>query len=96
MLKKSRFLAMIAAIACISFSCTSTKPEPEEETVSQVITATVESDGSSAVWSTSDQLGVYTDASEKNVKYTNSASNNAAQASFKASTEVKPKLLRQQ
>lgn len=80
---------MIAAIACISFSCTSTKPEPEEETVSQVITATVESDGSSSVWATSDQLGVYTDASEKNVKYTNSASKNAASATFKASTEVK-------
>ena len=89
MLKHTRFLAMIAAIACISFSCTSTKPEPEEETVSQVITATIENDGSSSVWATSDQLGVYTDASEKNVKYTNSASKNAASATFKASTEVK-------
>ncbi len=88
MLKKSRFLAAIAAIAGISFSCTPSTPEPEE-TVSQKITASVVDNGGAAgQWSTSDQIGVYTDASEKNVKYTNSASNNAASASFEASTEV--------
>lgn len=88
MLKKSRFLAAIAAIAGISFSCTPSTPEPEE-TVSQKITASVVDNGGAAgQWSTSDQIGVYTDASEKNVKYTNTATKNAASASFEASTEV--------
>ncbi len=89
MLKKSRFLAAIAAIAGISFSCTPSTPEPEE-TVSQKITASVVDNGGAAgQWSTSDQIGVYTDKSEKNVKYTNTATKAASSASFKASTEVK-------
>lgn len=78
-----------AAIACIgfSFSCTPSYPEVEE-TVSQKMSATIESGDASAVWATSDQLGVYTDKSEKNVKYANTASRSASQAVFKASSEV--------
>ena len=79
----------MAAIACIgfSFSCTPSYPEVEE-TVSQKMSATIESGDASAVWATSDQLGVYTDKSEKNVKYANTASRSASQAVFKASSEV--------
>lgn len=52
------------------------------------MSATIESGDASAVWATSDQLGVYTDKSEKNVKYANTASRSASQAVFKASSEV--------
>lgn len=52
------------------------------------MSATIESGDASAVWATSDQLGVYTDKSEKNVKYANTASSSASQAVFKASSEV--------
>lgn len=52
------------------------------------MSATIESGDASTVWSTSDQLGVYTDKSEKNVKYTNTASSSASEAVFKASAEV--------
>lgn len=70
------------------FSCTPSVPEVEE-TVSQQITATIaNSEDVQTVWSTSDQLGVYTNKSEKNVKYANSASKNSAEAAFKASTKV--------
>jgi hypothetical protein len=40
------------------------------------------------MWSTGDQLGIYTEKSEKNVKYTNAATISAAEAIFKASTKV--------
>lgn len=52
------------------------------------MSATIESGDASVVWATSDQLGVYTDKSEKNVKYANTASSSASQAVFKASSEV--------
>ena len=52
------------------------------------MSTTIESGDASAVWATSDQLGVYTDKSEKNVKYANTASRSASQAVFKASSEV--------
>ena len=55
------------------------------------MSATIESGDASAVWATSDQLGVYTDKSEKNVKYANTASRSASQAVFKASSEVSGK-----
>lgn len=55
------------------------------------MSATIESGDASAVWATSDQLGVYTDKSEKNVKYANTASSSASQAVFKASSEVSGK-----
>ncbi|MBO5106881.1 MAG: CotH kinase family protein [Bacteroidales bacterium] len=88
-MKKNVFISAMAAIACIgfSFSCTPSYPEVEE-TVSQKMSATIESGDASAVWATSDQLGVYTDKSEKNVKYANTASRSASQAVFKASSEV--------
>lgn len=89
MIKSTRFILTAAAIVAMAASCTSTKPEPEE-TVSQKITANVvDNGGTKGVWTSSDQIGVYTDKSEKNVKYTNTATKNAASASFKASTEVK-------
>ena len=89
MILKFRNILTAAAIIAMAASCTSTKPEPEE-TVSQKITANVvDNGGTKGVWTSSDQIGVYTDKSEKNVKYTNTATKNAASASFKASTEVK-------
>ena len=89
MILKFKNILTAAAIVAMAASCTSTKPEPEE-TVSQKITASVVDNGGVAgQWSTSDQIGVYTDKSEKNVKYTNTATKAASSASFKASTEVK-------
>ena len=89
---KTRLFAAVAAIAAIagfSFSCTPSQPEPEE-TVSQKITASVvDNDGAGKQWASADVIGVYTDKSEKNIKYTNTATKNATSASFKASTEVK-------
>ena len=88
MFKHTRIFAAFAAIACISFSCTSSKPEVEE-TVSQKITASVvDNDGAGKQWASGDVLGVYTDKSEKNVKFTNTASKNAASASFEAASEM--------
>lgn len=83
-MKRIQILAAFAAIACISFGCSHTQPE-EEETVSQKITASIVDNGSGAAWTTTDALGVYTDASEKNVKYTCTSS---SKGTFQASTEV--------
>ncbi len=83
-MRKHFILAAFAAIACISFSCTPSEPEVEE-TVSQQITATIADNGSGASWASSDVIGVYTDASEKNVKYSCSS---ASKGTFKAVAEV--------
>ena len=83
-MKRNFVFAVIAAIACISFSCTPSEPEVEE-TVSQKVTATITDNDSGAAWTSSDALGVYTDASEKNVKYTCTS---ASKGTFTASTEV--------
>ena len=89
MILKFKNILTAAAIIAMAAGCTPSTPEPEE-TVSQKITASVVDNGGAAgQWSTSDQIGVYTDASEKNVKYTNTATKTASSASFKASTEVK-------
>ena len=85
-MRRKLFLAALAAIACISFSCTQTEPE-EEVKVSQKITASIADNGSGAKWAKSDAIGVYTDASENNVKYTTSSAGTSV--SFTASTEVK-------
>ena len=85
-MRRKLFLAALAAIACISFSCTQTEPE-EEAKVSQKITASIADNGSGAKWAKSDAIGVYTDASENNVKYTTSSAGTSV--SFTASTEVK-------
>lgn len=69
----------------VSFGCSNTEPE-EEETVSQNVTATLADDGTGASWAKSDAIGVYTDASEKNVKYTTSSAGTSV--SFAASTTV--------
>ena len=82
-------LVAIAAITGITLGCSNSEPEPEE-TVSQKITASVvDNDGAGKQWASADVIGVYTDKSEKNIKYTNTATKNATSASFKASTEVK-------
>lgn len=85
-MKRNLILAAIAALACISFStsCSNSKPEVEE-TVSQKLTATIADNGSGAAWTSADVIGVYTDASEKNVKYTCSS---ASAGTFTAATEV--------
>ncbi len=83
-MKRNFVFAVIAAIACISFSCTPSEPEVEE-TVSQKVTATITDNDSGAAWTSSDALGVYTDASEKNVKYTCTS---ASKGTFTASTKV--------
>ena len=84
-MKRFFYLAACAAIACIGISCSNS--EPEEEKVSQKITASVVDNGSGVKWAKSDVIGVYTDASENNVKYTTSAA--GATVTFTASTEVK-------
>lgn len=77
---------MLAALAVVFLGVCCTPSEPEvEETVSQQLTATIADNGSSAAWTSSDALGVYTDASENNVKYTCSS---ASAGTFTASTEV--------
>ena len=78
-------LAALAALA-LGMACTPSEPEVEE-TVSQKITASVADNGSSAKWAKTDVIGVYTDASENNVKYTTSSA--GASVTFTASTEVK-------
>ena len=85
-MNRKLFLAAFAAIACISISCSKNEPE-EEVKVSQKISATLVDNGSAAKWAKTDVVGVYTDASENNVKYTTSAA--GASVSFTASTEVK-------
>ena len=69
-----------------SFGCSNSQPEVEE-TVSQKITASVVDNGSGVKWAKTDVVGVYTDASENNVKYTTSAA--GATVTFTASTEVR-------
>lgn len=79
---------IFAALAVFSLGLACTPSEPEvEETVSQKISASVVDNGSGALWAKSDAVGVYTDASENNVKYTTSSAGSSV--SFTASTEVK-------
>ena len=79
---------ILAALAALAFGMACTPSEPEvEETVSQKITASIADNGSSAKWAKTDVIGVYTDASENNVKYTTSSA--GASVTFTASTEVK-------
>lgn len=79
-------MAAFVATACISLGCTQTKPE-EQEPVSQKITASIVDNGSSSKWAKTDVIGVYTDASENNIKYTTSSAGTTV--TFTASTEVK-------
>ena len=74
------------AVAALGMACTPSEPEVEE-TVSQKITASIADNGSGAKWAKTDVIGVYTDASENNVKYTTSSA--GASVTFTASTEVK-------
>ena len=85
-MKRIHLLAGFAAIACIGLStgCSNSKPEVEE-TVSQKITASLVDNGSGAAWTSTDALGIYTDASEQNVKYTCTSS---SKGTFEASVEV--------
>ena len=75
----------MAGIFGLALACTPSEPEVEE-TVSQKITAFIADNGSSAKWAKTDVIGVYTDASENNVKYTTSSA--GASVTFTASTEV--------
>ena len=84
-MKTRTILAALAALA-LGMACTPSEPEVEE-TVSQKITASIADNGSSAKWAKTDVIGVYTDASENNVKYTTSSA--GASVTFTASTEVK-------
>lgn len=84
-LRKLSFFA-VASIFCLAMACTPSEPEVEE-TVSQKITASIVDNGSSAKWAKTDVIGVYTDASENNVKYTTSSAGTSV--AFTASTEVK-------
>lgn len=79
---------ILAALAVLSFgiACTNSEPEVEEQ-VSQKINASVVDNGSSAKWAKTDVIGVYTDESENNVKYTTSSA--GATVAFTAATEVK-------
>ena len=85
-MKRIHLLVGFAAIACIGLStgCSNSKPEVEE-TVSQKITASLVDNGSGAAWTSTDALGIYTDASEKNVKY---ACTSSSKGTFEASVEV--------
>ena len=74
------------AMFALGIACTPSEPEVEE-TVSQKVTATVVDNGAATAWTKSDVLGVYTDASENNVKYT--AASAGTSVSFTAATEVK-------
>ena len=78
-------LAAVAAIACISSACTNSKPEVEEP-VSQKIVASIVDNGSAAKWAKTDVIGVYTDESENNVKYT--AGGAGASVTFTATSNV--------
>ena len=74
---------MALAALCFGIACTPSEPEVEE-TVSQKVNATLVS-AAGCQWSSSDVLGVYTDASEKNVKYTCTST---SAGTFTAATEV--------
>ena len=79
---------ILAALAVFSLGIACTNSEPEvEETVSQKITASLVDNGSATKWAKTDAIGVYTDKSENNVKYTTSAAGTSV--AFTASTEVK-------
>ena len=84
-LRKLSFIAM-AGVFTLAMACTQTEPE-EEEKASQKITASLVDNGSGAKWAKTDVIGVYTDASENNVKYTTSSAGTSV--AFTASTEVK-------
>ena len=86
MIKNVKIWALMAAIACLGLGCTQTEPE-EEEVVSQKITASLVDNNSSSQWVKNDAIGVYTDASENNVKYTTSSAGTTV--TFTAATEVK-------
>ena len=86
MIKNVKIWALMAAIACLGLGCTQTEPE-EEEVVSQKITASLVDNNSSTQWVKNDAIGVYTDASENNVKYTTSSAGTSV--TFTAATEVK-------
>lgn len=78
---------ILAALAALAFGMACTPSEPEvEETVSQKIAASIADNGSAAKWAKTDVIGVYTDASENNVKYTTSSA--GASVTFTASTKV--------
>ena len=85
-MKKHLILAAFAAIACMSSGCSNSEPEVEEK-ASQNIVATVVDNGTSVKWAKTDAVGVYTDESENNVKYTTSSA--GATVTFTATTEVK-------
>ena len=84
-LRKLSFIAM-AGVFTLAMACTQTEPEVEEK-VSQKITASLVDNGSGAKWAKTDEIGVYTDASENNVKYTTSTAGTSV--AFTATTEVK-------
>lgn len=83
MIYSKKTILAIAAMVGLGLACTPSEPEVEE-TVSQKVTATLVSEAGAA-WTSSDVLGVYTDASENNVKYTCTSASNGT---FTASTEV--------
>ena len=85
-MKKHLILAAFAAIACMSYGCSNSEPEVEEK-ASQNIVASVVDNGSSVKWAKTDAVGVYTDESENNVKYTTTST--GASVTFTATTEVK-------
>ena len=76
----------MAGVFTLAMACTQTEPE-EEEKASQKITASLVDNGSGAKWAKTDVIGIYTDASENNVKYTTSSAGTSV--AFTASTEVK-------
>ena len=80
---KSRTILVALAALCFGIACTPSEPEVEEK-VSQKVNATLVS-AAGCQWSSSDVLGVYTDASEKNVKYTCTST---SAGTFTAATEV--------
>ena len=84
--KSIKIWALMAAIAFLGLGCTQTEPE-EEEVVSQKISASLVDNGSSSKWAKNEAIGVYTDASENNVKYATSATGTSV--TFTAATEVK-------
>ena len=84
--KSIKIWALMAAIACLGLGCTQTEPE-EEEVVSQKISASLVDNGSSSKWAKNEAIGVYTDASENNVKYATSSAGTSV--TFTAATEVK-------
>lgn len=83
MIYSKKTILALAAMVGLGLACTPSEPEVEE-TVSQKVTATLVGEAGAA-WTSSDVLGVYTDASEMNVKYTCTS---ASAGTFTASTEV--------